>query len=363
MKISRWLSVLALLITPGAIAPTARAAPDDKLDLSSVIGGNGAGEKSDPLAEEMKSVGAGDKKAFTIKTDDNLANLKPGDVYTDGAKTYFTVVSVGQGEFVITRTAGTGNPDRKLQRVSSVDERNRGPDTIVARQTLLDLYVQGGPFLHPIAILGVVLIVLAINGAVVYRAKRQIPPAFATEALAALERGDVEKFEAAANRERGLLPAVCRAMADRFDSSTAEDVERRVQVAAAGQINRLRTPIKLMNLISVAAPLLGLLGTIVGMVIVFEAVARTTGAAKATALAAGIRVKLFSTAAALCVAIPSLFLYFFFNTKLGNLIAETERLSEQMLHQVILIKRRKTADKAAKTAAKSTAADTAEASV
>ena len=76
------------------------------------------------------------------------------------------------------------------------------------------------------------------------------------------------------------------------------------------------------------------------MVIVFEAVASATGAAKAQALAAGIRVKLFCTAMALSVAIPALFLYFIFNQKLSDLISQCESLSESFLHQLTLLKRK-----------------------
>lgn len=129
-------------------------------------------------------------------------------------------------------------------------------------------------------------------------------------------------------------------MADRFEDSTPEEIKARAEIAAGGLIGKLRVPTKALNLIAAAAPLLGLLGTIVGMVIVFEAVASATGAAKAQALAAGIRVKLFCTAMALSVAIPALFLYFLFNQKLSDLISQCEALSESFLHQLTLLKRK-----------------------
>jgi biopolymer transport protein ExbB len=128
-------------------------------------------------------------------------------------------------------------------------------------------------------------------------------------------------------------------MVYRLEHSTMEDIKHRVEVAAGKQVARLRIPVKAMNLVAVAAPLLGLLGTIIGMVIVFEAVAGSTGAAKASALASGIRVKLFSTATALMVAIPALFLYFIFNQKLSVLISECEIVSERFLHLIAMRKR------------------------
>ncbi len=331
------------------LAPTAGAA--DAIDLNPGTGIDIA-PKDDPLKQLLADAGTGDHKRFTVKTDNDIANLKRDDIYTDGLKTYFKITDVAprDGQFEVERIAGTNNPDRKFQRVQSADEKNPGPPTIELRVTLMDLVHTGGWPVYLISVLAAVLIMLSINCFMLYRKSRQCPKKFIATASEALAKGDLDKFEQASLSERGLLPYVCRAMTERFDSSTQEDIERRCETAAAGRINTLRNPVKLINVISVAAPLLGLFGTIVGMVVVFEAVATTTGAAKATALAAGIRVKLFSTAAALLVAIPAVFAYFIFNAMLGNIISETERLTEQFLHAVLVIKRKKAA--AAKRAAR-----------
>lgn len=342
-----------LLLVLTLLAPRLLAQPtlprEDRLDLSTLATD---AAREDPVKALLDDAGPGDKKRFVIKTDDDINNLKRDDLYTDGLKTYFKVTDVAarDGRFEVERVAGTNNPDRKLQRVQATDEKNPGPPTIAIRVTLLDLIHIGGWPVYLISVLAAILIMLCINCLVLYRKRRQCPPGFVREAHEALAKGDLGKFEQAALRERGLLPIVCRAMTERFESSTQEDIERRCETAAAGRINTLRTPAKLINVISVAAPLLGLFGTIVGMVVVFEAVASTTGAAKATALAAGIRVKLFSTAAALLVAIPAVFAYFSFAAMLGNTIAECERLSEQFLHSILVIKRKKLA--AAKKAAR-----------
>ena len=325
------LTFLALVFL--AVAP-ARAA-DEKLDLDSVLN-----DKDKVIKAEEAEAGPGDGKFFVIKTDDNITTLEVGDVYRNEQKTFFKVTGIQSkgsqgGEFSMQRTAGKAEPDRKFQRVSG-----SGPVTIVARITLLDLYVMGGFFMHPIALMGMLVILLALNCVWIYRRNAQIPPRFVEEARKALDAGDVEKFEDLALKERGLFPGICRALADRFDSSTPEEIKSRAEIAAGGLIGKLRVPTKALNLIAAAAPLLGLLGTIVGMVIVFEAVASATGAAKAQALAAGIRVKLFCTAAALSVAIPSLFLYFIFNQKLSDLISQCESLTELFLHQLTQLKRK-----------------------
>jgi len=316
------------------LAPLARA-QDEKIDLSSALA-----ERSGAIQAETEEAGPGDNKRFTIRTDDNILPLELGDVYRNDQKTFFKVVEIRSkgssgGIFVVERTAGGTDPDRKFNRVSGL-----GPVTIASRLTMLDIYLAGGVFMHPIAFLGFVTIILSLNCVWIYRRKAQCPQGFVDASWKALQSRDLAEFDRLAKSERGLFPAICRSLTDRWESSTVEDIEGRAESVASSHINRLRMPVKTLNLIAAAAPLLGLLGTIVGMVLVFEAVAGASGAAKAQALAAGIRVKLFCTAAALTVAIPALFAYFISNQFLGNLISRCELLTEQFLHQIKILKRK-----------------------
>ncbi len=148
----------------------------------------------------------------------------------------------------------------------------------------------------------------------------------------------IAQFEELAMNQKGLFAHICRAMGHRFDVSSTQQIKERCEVVAGKQITRLRLPVKILNLCAAAAPLIGLMGTIYGMIIVFEAVAGSQGAAKAAALAAGIRVKLFCTLFALCIAIPSLFLYFIYNHALSVIINNCEVLTDQFLQQVSLLK-------------------------
>jgi biopolymer transport protein ExbB len=318
----------------------------EKLDLDSILR-----DKETLTQSEMEEAGTGDHKQFKIKTDTDTTALAVGDMYKNDEKTFFKVVSIdGQGAkggaFTLERMNGAADPGKKFTKISG-----SGPAAILARTTLVDIYLQGGAFLHPIAALFVAVVVLFINSLIIYRNKRQCRETFIADAEKALVAGDIKLFEDLAGKEKGMMAHICRAMTYRLEHSTMEDIKHRVEVAAGKQIARLKIPVKTMNLIAVAAPLLGLLGTIVGMVIVFEAVAGTTGAAKASALASGIRVKLFCTAAAMMVAIPALFCYFIFNQKLSVIIAECEIVSERFLH-LIAMRKRNGAEKPAELAGK-----------
>lgn len=311
--------------TPFKVASSDETPPADNTDLTAAF----------------EEAGEGDKKKFTIDTTESLGGLQQEDVYKSGAS-FFTVMSVKRksgkgasgGQVVLERTYGKEDPANRYLRV-----KGSGPMSLAVRVTLFDLYRQGGFALHPIAGLGIFMIILAINSLWLYRQGRQMTPLLIKEGEEMLSSGDLNRFAETAEKNTGLMAVVCRAMVDRWQHSTFEDIRERVPMVASAYINRLRWPVKLLNLVAVAAPLLGLLGTIVGMVIVFEGVANTTGAAKAALLASGIRVKLFSTAFALMVAIPALFLFFIFNQRVSTIISEVEIETERLLNVVARLKR------------------------
>jgi biopolymer transport protein ExbB len=327
-----------------AAAATAPAKPKDVRTgfdepLKKVDGGGvpEAGKMDSSNKEEVEEMlrgdmgeKAGDLKKFDVATKDDISALEVGDIYKN-EETAYKIIEIKQkgpagGHFVAQRIAGQADPQRRWIRLSG-----SGPANIITSITLLDLYIQGGPFLHPIAALFVVMVILLVNGLFIYRRKVHCSPEFVSAAETALRKGDLKQFEDLANKNKGLMAFVCRSMIADFDISTMEETRLRVDAATSAQITRLRVPIRTMNLIAVAAPLLGLLGTIVGMVLVFEGVAGTSGAAKASILAAGIRVKLFSTASALMVAIPALFIFFGFSQKLSNIVGECEMINERFL--------------------------------
>ncbi len=335
------LALCLLFVGALAVLSAAPARGEEEKFLDSVLTDPAkGGDKVAPADEEAEKA---DNKEFRVRADVDLTALEPGDVYKS-AGSEFAVAGIPSksntgGEIVFRRTRGTLDPDRRFAYSGPRLKDRKPPALITTRQTLLDLCVAGGWPVAAIAVLGLVAVALAMNCFWIYRRKAQIPAAFVEQARRELARGRLDKFDELALKSKGLFPGICRAISDRFLISTPDDIQKRVEVAAAGQINGLRLPVKLLNLISVAAPLMGLAGTIWGMIIVFEAVANASAAGKAQALAAGIRIKLFSTLVALIVAIPSLFLYFIFNARLSTLLAETEELTEEFIHTATVLKR------------------------
>lgn len=85
------------------------------------------------------------------------------------------------------------------------------------------------------------------------------------------------------------------------------------------KIEQLSSSITFIRLVSSASPLLGLLGTVLGMIQAFRQVAEMGGAVRPDALASGIWVALLTTAEGLIIAIPAFFMYHFLQYRVGRI--------------------------------------------
>ncbi len=103
-------------------------------------------------------------------------------------------------------------------------------------------------------------------------------------------------------------------------------------------INENRKSMTLINYISLiaqTAPMLGLFGTVLGMVNAFAVLASGAGSVDPGSLAGSISTALLTTFWGLMIAIPALAAYFFFKNKLNNLVAECHHTAEELLNASI----------------------------
>ena len=107
-------------------------------------------------------------------------------------------------------------------------------------------------------------------------------------------------------------------------------VEKALEDALAEQSARLFRKIEYLNVIGNLAPMVGLLGTVVGMVFAFQQVASSQGAAGAGELASGIYQALVTTVAGLIVAIPALAAFAVFRNRVDQFVAEAAFQAQQV---------------------------------
>lgn len=304
------------------------------LDLDSLVDA-----QETQAADPSSQFGPGDDKEFTASTEDDITSLEKGDLYKNNSS-LFKVISIASkgeegGTFTMQRIGGKNDPTPSWVRTSG-----SGPPSVITRESLWDLYLASGWTMHAIAGCLFVTIILGVNSLWIYRHGRQCPSKFVEQVQTALHNRDLDQLHELSHYETGLLGGICRAMVTRFETSTLQDISERCELEAGRYVRALRVPLNGLSLISAIAPLLGLLGTVIGIVTCFDTIAyEAASASKSQALASGIRVALFTTVGGLTVAIPAQVVLFISNLRLTTVVSECEFIAEQFLHEVALIKR------------------------
>ena len=120
---------------------------------------------------------------------------------------------------------------------------------------------------------------------------------------------------------------------DEIDNSHRQVIEGIISESILEQTTELEKGMSLLGTVVNAAPQLGLLGTVTGMIAAFSALTRN-GTSTAKIVAGGISEALYTTAFGLIVAIPALVFYNYFNRRIDVIVAEMERAALQFLSRV-----------------------------
>lgn len=120
---------------------------------------------------------------------------------------------------------------------------------------------------------------------------------------------------------------------DELDNSHRQVIEGIISESILEQTTELEKGMSLLGTVVNAAPQLGLLGTVTGMIAAFSALTRN-GTSTAKIVAGGISEALYTTAFGLIVAIPALVFHNYFNRRIDVIVAEMERAALQFLSRV-----------------------------
>ena len=232
--------------------------------------------------------------------------------------------------------AQTQEPEPVVQApaAQAVHPGETNTDKAVKDYTFIDLILAGGIIGHTIILLSIVAVALMIEHFMTIREKVLIPPGLAGEVAKNLSEGKWNDAAKLCRDDPSVLGIVLTAGLKECEIGW-DSVEKAVEDAVAEQAARLYRKTEYLNVIGNLAPMLGLLGTVVGLVIAFHGMASLDGhQQRAGDLAGGIYLALITTVEGLIVAIPSLAAYAIFNNRIALLIAETTYIAEQILRPV-----------------------------
>lgn len=194
---------------------------------------------------------------------------------------------------------------------------------------MLELFKAGGWLMFPLFACSVIAIGIIAERFWSLQTRRIAPPQLITQIWQWLRYNQVDQDRIKSLQKNSPLGRILAAgLMDRnaardITKESIEDTGRHVTAMMEKNLNTLGT-------IAAISPLIGLLGTVVGMIKVFAAIT-TSGVGNPETLAGGISEALITTAAGLVVAIPSVIFYRYFRGKINHLVVNMEEQAMQLI--------------------------------
>lgn len=193
----------------------------------------------------------------------------------------------------------------------------------------------GWPFAVVFALASIVALWCGIERLVLLRRRRVIPKAFVDRFLQHLRSGRMDKANAiAVCQQDGSPTADVFLHGVRKWGKPSVEIEQAVIDGGERQISLLKKRLRVLNGVATISPLIGLLGTVIGMIQAFNDIAQSNAMGQAEQLARGIAMALLTTAIGLFIAIPALTTYMYLAGKIDSLVMEMDRLGQELVHLI-----------------------------
>ncbi len=220
--------------------------------------------------------------------------------------------------------------------VAPASAANDSPGTSGSRTTVFSRLMDAGiTWLLIFFLLSLVMVFFIIEHAMTIRKGKIMPEYVVTELEQKIARGEINQAIEFCHQPENysLAGEVILAGLERFVGSDFGFAEYKTAVEEEGedQTSRLYRKTEVLGVIGAIAPMLGLTGTVLGMIIAFNAIAEAGGMAKPEELAGGIGQALITTLLGLLIAIPAMISFSFFRNKIDSLVAEVGKRVERIL--------------------------------
>lgn len=187
---------------------------------------------------------------------------------------------------------------------------------------LLNYYNQGGPVMHAISVLSVISLTTIIYKLIVFRRVKLNLGDFISKIRANLLKGNVKGAIQVCESYRSPVASIVKAALLKH-GQPRHQIEKSMENAAIHEVAYLEKYLTVLSTIANIAPLLGFLGTVVGMILSFEVIA-TQGLNNPGEVAKGISVALLTTAYGLMVAFFTQPFYNYFTSKVASYTRQIE---------------------------------------
>ena len=194
-------------------------------------------------------------------------------------------------------------------------------------KSIMDVIIKAGPVMIPLFILSVIFVMLVIVYILTIRRGAVVSSGFMATADALLRKRDYLGLLAVSNRHGEAIARVVQKVLDFTTKNPGADFQQVREIAeteGTRVASNLNNRVIYLADIGMIAPMLGLLGTVFGIIQSFGALGADLGTARYALLSSGVSQALVNTAAGLVVGIPAMICYAFFRGRVQRIISELE---------------------------------------
>ncbi len=196
-------------------------------------------------------------------------------------------------------------------------------------ENVLVFLKKGGVIIYPLILCSIICLAVVIEKLLTLRRKKVIIP----EIVSLIENikgvDDIGLALSICEKHKGPFPTIIRVGLEKRDK-TKEEIKEALIDQGRQQVHHLERGLGILETVAGIAPLLGLLGTVIGILKVFNIIS-VMGVGQATALAGGISEALITTIVGLSIAIPAVVVFNYFSNKAENFVLEIEKHSTRLL--------------------------------
>ncbi|WP_390620386.1 MotA/TolQ/ExbB proton channel family protein [Stieleria varia] len=229
-------------------------------------------------------------------------------------------------------TTATDTLGGEATEAATTDEADAGASWMSRMPSFVQKLASGGWLMLPLGVCSLIVFALSLERMISLRRGRVIPRPFVRRFTECVEDGQLSYEEATELCKEFDCPVseVFRAALRRWGRPMFE-IEQAVMDAGDRVSDSLKRFLRVFHAISNVAPLLGLLGTVIGMIQAFEVISDSQSLGRPDMLASGISTALMTTAGGLMVAIPAYLAYMYFSSKSDRYLGEIEKLCQRVV--------------------------------
>lgn len=195
-----------------------------------------------------------------------------------------------------------------------------------------EFFARGGPVMWMLLIVVIFELIVIIERLIVYIKASRSAKKFFVEFKSHLVQGNVDEAVEICEATPGPVPSIMRAGLLKYQQTDGnmDEVEKAIDQTSETELSFLEKGLTFLQTGFTISPMIGFLGTVVGMIHAFDAIAMA-GSVEATVVASGISEALITTASGLAVAIPISLAYNYFTSKVNSIILSIEESTREFI--------------------------------